>query len=198
MDTREKIILTALDLFLQDGYERTSMNRIAQAVGITKPAIYHHFSGKEELFRDVLAFFFEEMKQWSMARFKSCKSLHELLHSLFRSLGSFGEVPSDLLLEQTAKPTYSMLELILAASKKDPEIQKKIEDVSAQSRAAIGNELINAQREGEIREDIDCEALALQIHATIEGVSLIASVDRSIDIDAVGEKMFGNLWRMLE
>lgn len=198
MDTKEKIILTALDLFLQDGYERTSMNRIARAVGITKPAIYHHFTSKEELFRDVLTFFFEEMKQWSLARFKSCGSLHELLHSLFRSLGSFAEVPSGLLREQTAKPTYSMLELILAASKKDPQIQKKIEDVSAHSRAAIRNELINAQRKGEMREDIDCETLALQIHATIEGVSLIATVDRSIDIDAVGERIFDNLWKMLE
>jgi AcrR family transcriptional regulator len=173
------------------------MSGIARAVGITKPAIYHHFGSKEELFRAVLTFFFEEMKQWSMARFRNCRSLHELLRSLFESLGSFAEVPAGVLPDEKGKANYSMLELILAASKKDPAIRRKIEDVSSQSRSAIKNELVNAQRKGEIRDDIDCDTLALQIHAMIEGGSLIGILDRSIDIEAIGAKMFSNLWRML-
>ncbi len=53
-DTREKILRVALRLFADRGYPDTSMEEIAKQVGISKPAIYHHFSGKEELFRTLL------------------------------------------------------------------------------------------------------------------------------------------------
>ena len=48
MSTKENIVKTALQLFLQNGYEKTSLNHIAREVGITKPAIYHHFKNKDE------------------------------------------------------------------------------------------------------------------------------------------------------
>ena len=37
-------------LFLENGFAATSMSAIAQACGITKASLYHHFSSKEELF----------------------------------------------------------------------------------------------------------------------------------------------------
>lgn len=52
--TIEKIKKTALALFAVNGYEATTMNQIAEHVGITKPAIYVYFKGKEELFLSVL------------------------------------------------------------------------------------------------------------------------------------------------
>lgn len=40
-------------LFATNGYRATSLDDIARAVGVTKGAIYHHFQGKDELFRAV-------------------------------------------------------------------------------------------------------------------------------------------------
>jgi AcrR family transcriptional regulator len=48
--TKQKIKDTALSLFAKKGYEGTTMNEIADIVGIKKPSLYAHFSGKEELF----------------------------------------------------------------------------------------------------------------------------------------------------
>lgn len=48
-DTRERIIDTALELFSQSGYLGTSMNDIAQRLGITKAALYKHYAGKQEI-----------------------------------------------------------------------------------------------------------------------------------------------------
>ena len=39
----DKILVTASHLFVQKGYEKTSMQDIAQTAGISKGAIYHHF-----------------------------------------------------------------------------------------------------------------------------------------------------------
>ncbi len=198
MDTKQNIVKTALELFLQNGYEKTSMNDIARKVGITKPAIYHHFKNKDELFREVLSIFFREMGEWSRSRFGSCKTLKELLRAFFQSLKSFREVADVLLGKKEESTQYSFLELFLSASRKDPSIQKRIESGFLQSRRFLKEQLVNAQKRGEIRKDIDCEILAFQIHALIEGTGLISYLDKSIDIETIGEQMFNNVWKMLE
>lgn len=45
-ETKKRIIETALALFSQSGYLATSMNDIAQQVGLTKAALYQAFFGQ--------------------------------------------------------------------------------------------------------------------------------------------------------
>ncbi len=52
---RPQVLDAALELFLKSGYEGTSMDAIASAAGVTKPVVYACFSGKDELFRALLA-----------------------------------------------------------------------------------------------------------------------------------------------
>ncbi len=46
---RQEVLATAVTIFGTRGYRATSMNDIAAEVGLSKPALYHYFSGKEEL-----------------------------------------------------------------------------------------------------------------------------------------------------
>ncbi|MEV5831232.1 TetR/AcrR family transcriptional regulator [Spirillospora sp. NPDC052242] len=43
------ILRTAVDLFNRKGYDATSMGDLAKELGLTKPAIYHHVTSKEQL-----------------------------------------------------------------------------------------------------------------------------------------------------
>jgi AcrR family transcriptional regulator len=52
---RPEVLDAALDLFLDHGYEGTSMQAIAERAGVTKPVVYACFPGKDELFRALLA-----------------------------------------------------------------------------------------------------------------------------------------------
>jgi AcrR family transcriptional regulator len=56
-DTREKIRAVALELFAEQGYEKTSLREIAERLAVTKAALYYHFKSKEDivtsLFEDV-------------------------------------------------------------------------------------------------------------------------------------------------
>lgn len=47
---REQILQGALKIFLQEGYEGTSMDRVAATAGVSKITIYKHFQDKEGLF----------------------------------------------------------------------------------------------------------------------------------------------------
>jgi AcrR family transcriptional regulator len=51
---RPQVLDAALDLFLERGYEGTSMDAVARAAGVTKPVVYACFAGKDELFRALL------------------------------------------------------------------------------------------------------------------------------------------------
>jgi len=53
-DTRQRILDTALDLFIEQGFDKTSLREIAERVGVTKAALYYHFASKDEIFRTLL------------------------------------------------------------------------------------------------------------------------------------------------
>jgi len=47
----QRLLDLALEAFAERGYDGTSMDDLAAATGLTKSALYHHVSGKEELLR---------------------------------------------------------------------------------------------------------------------------------------------------
>jgi AcrR family transcriptional regulator len=48
-DTRSRIQEVALDMFVEQGYDKTSLREIAEQLGVTKAALYYHFKTKEEI-----------------------------------------------------------------------------------------------------------------------------------------------------
>lgn len=52
---RQAILQAAKQSFLAHGYQGASMDAIAEAAPVSKPTLYNHFSGKQELFAAVIA-----------------------------------------------------------------------------------------------------------------------------------------------
>lgn len=63
-DTKERILKIALELFAEKGYLGTSMSDIANRLGITKGALYKHYTGKQEILDSIV----ERMNQMDYER----------------------------------------------------------------------------------------------------------------------------------
>jgi AcrR family transcriptional regulator len=49
----ERLLKAAADLFAREGYAAASLDAVASAAGVTKGSLYHHFTGKVDLFEAV-------------------------------------------------------------------------------------------------------------------------------------------------
>jgi AcrR family transcriptional regulator len=49
LSTRDRILNAALDLFIEKGFDKTSLREISEQIGVTKAALYYHFASKEDI-----------------------------------------------------------------------------------------------------------------------------------------------------
>jgi AcrR family transcriptional regulator len=60
-DTRAQVQQVALELFAEQGYEKTSLREIAERLGVTKAALYYHFKSKEDIVHSFTDDYFGEI-----------------------------------------------------------------------------------------------------------------------------------------
>ncbi|MFI0451155.1 TetR/AcrR family transcriptional regulator [Actinomadura sp. 6N118] len=88
-DTRQRIQDTALELFLEHGYEKTSLREIAERLDVTKAALYYHFKTKEDIVLslfDRLGTALDELITWAEERPPTLDTRRELLRRLNETL----------------------------------------------------------------------------------------------------------------
>lgn len=68
---RQKIMDAAASVFAQRGYHRTSMDDVAEVLGVSKGAIYQYFKSKQQLFFEVMKIILENQKDEVMSIIRS-------------------------------------------------------------------------------------------------------------------------------
>lgn len=82
--TKEKILITALQLFARDGYEAVSVRSIADEIGITKGALYRHYKNKQDIFDSIVDRMIEIDKQRAQ-EFQVPDEIYENMPSSYQS-----------------------------------------------------------------------------------------------------------------
>jgi AcrR family transcriptional regulator len=80
--TRERIQEIALELFAEQGYEKTSLREIAERLGVTKAALYYHFRSKEDIVRSFVEDYRAELEKvisWGASQPRTPESRAEIL-----------------------------------------------------------------------------------------------------------------------
>lgn len=199
-ETEEKIMRKALQYFSANDYENASLNSIAKAIGITKGGIYHYFESKEDLLRRCILYFFDMMTLMlqEMIPRENEISLEELIGSFF-SL--------DLLFQRVSKKVgidffsdYSTyLYLLFTGLKKFPELKTKVSEIYNGSKQGLTYMLESFKKKGKIRQDVNCEAFAMQLLVVSEGYMLFGAVDidNTLKVRENGKDIVENLLRSL-
>jgi TetR/AcrR family transcriptional regulator len=104
----ERILVSALTCFTRYGYRRTSMETIAQAAGMSRPALYQHFSGKEDVFRAGVAYLLDGAATRAEESARSAESVEDRVFGVLATkidlvIGQLdAEFRGELLLEAAA------------------------------------------------------------------------------------------------
>src|ERR1700733_1537023 len=94
-DTRARIQQVALELFAEQGYERTSLREIAERLGVTKAALYYHFKSKEDIVRSFTEDYFSRLDAlvaWGREQPSGARTAQELLDRYITIVLESGEV----------------------------------------------------------------------------------------------------------
>lgn len=81
-DTRERIQRVALELFVEQGYENTSLREIAERLAVTKAALYYHFRTKEDIVDSLISDLvdaLDELLDWGRHQPSTVETRQELL-----------------------------------------------------------------------------------------------------------------------
>jgi AcrR family transcriptional regulator len=84
-DTRRRALGVALELFAEQGYEKTSLREIAERLDVTKAALYYHFASKEALLAGIVDSLVEpadELVAWSQTQPRTAEFRQEYLRRL--------------------------------------------------------------------------------------------------------------------
>tara|TARA_S200000501_G_scaffold73454_1_gene65364 strand:- start:5136 stop:5711 length:576 start_codon:yes stop_codon:yes gene_type:complete len=87
-ESKAKILDAALKLFGTQGYQNTSISEIMKLAGVSKGLMYHYFSNKEELIKQLLLDVFKETEKLLFVASKatSSEAFENMLRVFFKSL----------------------------------------------------------------------------------------------------------------
>jgi AcrR family transcriptional regulator len=125
-ERRRSIEDAASRIFAERGYAGTSLDEVAEAVGVTKPVIYRHFDSKKDLHLALLARHRDELLGLTARAMGG--SAESLKHRFERAVSAwFGYVESH---------PYA-LKMLFRDTTGDPEIEAFHEEMHATARAAL-------------------------------------------------------------
>jgi AcrR family transcriptional regulator len=156
---QKTVLRRAVDLFIRHGYDATSIGDIAQDLGLTKSAIYHHVSSKEELLS---------------------AALDEALDGLTAAIEAAADEHADTTAYDRLRATVAESVLILAAHLPAVTLllrvrgNSPVEQAALKRRRAIDEKFAalvqEAVAEGSLRDDISPDLISRLLFGTVNSL----------------------------
>ena len=167
-EVKRKIVEAAFACFLAKGYHGTTMEEIAESLGVTKPALYQYFPGKEDLFAAVAEHARQELRG-TLERSYAGRNIRDGSAALFEELLHY--VPQ-------FNGVYS--EMLLLAARNEHLRTVLMQDRSEDIRVIEGF-IAHQQETGLVSDRLDPRILAVSCDALANG--LLMDVMMGMDAD---------------
>jgi TetR/AcrR family acrAB operon transcriptional repressor len=164
MNSRERILDAAMEVFAQFGYRRASMDQVAGAAGLTRQAVYHHFKSKRDLFRAAV------------------EAFHAQSHAVAVAAGLKGEAAGASLAEIIADQIDARMRYVLECLEEASQPAELLSERQSQARDLIQSfteqsarlyietiERVCQARQLVLREDMTAADLARYVQIAVSG-----------------------------
>ena len=194
-DSKEHIILIASRLFLQKNFKEVTMKEIVEKTGLSKGAFYHYFDSKEQLFLEVLDYFFQSVtrnyENYSKESFYQYYNdyIKDTISLTLKYLDKFENELSEISI------TMNYFSLIFDALKLYPEFREKLIEGFNQEINYWIKAIERARASGEIRTMMTDKEIAEIFMYLSDGVGMHMMM-RGVDIENM-VKPFHILWDRL-
>jgi AcrR family transcriptional regulator len=163
--TRGKLLHAAFEEFHRNGFQGGSLNRIVEAAGATKGALFHHFTGKNDLGYAVID---EVVRPYMKARwFDVMGGSIDPITDLKQSMKLFAQ-------EEVGKNSLvhgcPLNNLAQEMSPLDEEFRKRIERVYTEWRECLEAAFARGIKSGKVRKEINPRNVAALVVAALEGM----------------------------
>ncbi len=195
--SREQILQKALSLFIKKGYHGTSISELSEVTGFTRGALYHHFKDKDDLYHAALLCFFEneDLPDW-LAR--PYDSLYEKIKAAFLSVESSMIWIQSKVGLQDDNAILHFYTFLYEATRRFPEYQEAMDIYDDKKHQSLALGIVNAQKSGEIRSDLDADLLAIELDALLQQLVYLRFVNPRIKKDPlIIQHIFENFWKRL-
>ena len=192
-EVRARILAAARELFASRGFDRVSLEQIAEAAGFSKGAVYSNFAGKDELFFELAESIVDEridvLRRSAAARTDDDVPLVPRLSDLARRIGA------ELGAIGRADPAWQRLSLeFWLRGHGNPELHQRLTDKRRLLHARIAEVFQAETRAAGIElSGADAHTLALAVVALSNGLGF----ESIIDADAVPPDLLGELFSRL-
>ncbi len=174
--TRTCLVQAAAKVFSRRGYDKASLDEVAEEAGFTKGAVYSNFKGKEDLFLATIDAHFEQRLE----------SVRRVMRADPDEQGTAYAAGMDFMNQLNADPEYFALFFeFWAYAQRHPAVKRKFLPRVQRFRSALAD-LFEAKSQDGLELPMPAEQLAAMLIAMAAGVAM----ERELDPKAVPDDMY--------
>lgn len=165
----EHTLSEAMKVFWANGFERTSIDDMVEAVGVNRQSLYDTYGDKRELFLKALDHYRHAfLDQWMSAMARTGSALATLEQILEGARAILQRVtPNGCFITATA----------VEVAPYDEEVAERVRECLLATERVMRRIMVWGQKAGEIRRDVEPRLLARQFLALFQGMGVLARVN---------------------
>lgn len=186
-DTRTRIMEAGVNVFAALGYHQASLDKVGAAAGLTKGAVYWHFSSKQDLFLAILEYQLDNQLRMLPNQIERMLKADDPERALSEWLAAqFGHLDG--------ADHGSMLFLEFVTSSREPEVREKLKNVHGKILDGVTEYLEDMQKKGLIRTDLPPHAISIMFDALLKGLFMEWLIDPA---RMSGKSLFASISKVL-
>ncbi len=191
--TRERILSAAMTVFAQKGWQKTSLDEVAAAAGMTKGAIYWHFRNKNDLFFALLDARLQRDTSPVQAEIQAAIAQGQQGEPMQAVTQLFSLAWSRCAVDRQ----WTRLYLEVMSQAQEPEIAQRLHDLYHHIWQLSAQFVEVMQAGGLTRQDIPKQHLAMLWCVIFDGVVATAMANPELDVQQLAQQFIPILWQGL-